>query len=136
MADFKETLSPEEIISNHITNNGIETTPEQTMAEIKATLRENKNSRLVRVGDCLFVIKIDGKEGLFYIINGGGGLSYLKAVREFVQKCREAGLVRLRMYVADTNTAEQIAKMVGATDVSFEMDESRDVDPYLMTLEI
>ena len=136
MADFKETLSPEEIISNHITNNGIETTPEQTMAEIKATLRENKNARLVRVGDCLFVIKIDGKEGLFYIINGGGGLSYLKAVREFVQKCREAGLVRLRMYVADTNTAEQIAKMVGATDVSFEMDESRDVDPYLMTLEI
>ena len=136
MAELKQTMTAQEIVANHIANNNVDSTPEETIAQIKATIEQNKNARLVRIGDCLFVIKIDGKEGLFYIINGGGGLSYLKAVREFVQKCREAGLVRLRMYVADTNTAEQIAKMVGATDVSFEMDESRDVDPYLMTLEI
>lgn len=136
MAELKQTMSAQEIVSNHIANNGIDSTPEETIAQIKATIEQNKNARLVRVGDCLFVIKINGTEGLFYILNGGGGLSYLKAVRDFVEGCRKAGLTTLKMYVSNTDTAEQIAKMVGATDVSFEMDESRDVDPYLMTLEI
>lgn len=136
MAELKQTMSAQEIVSNHIANNGIDSTPEETIAQIKATIEQNKNARLVRVGDCLFVIKINGTEGLFYILNGGGGLSYLKAVRDFVEGCRKAGLTTLKMYVSNTDTAEQIAKMVGATNVSFEMDESRDVDPYLMTLEI
>ena len=130
-------MTPSEIVSNHIKNNGLQTTPQQSLAEIKATLEQDPSTILLKIRDCLFLLKReDDGSGLFYIFNGGTGIQYVKAIKEFVNKCREAGFKVIKMYVSDKEISQQLAEMVDVLNVSYELDESRKVDPYLMIMEI
>jgi hypothetical protein len=130
-------MTPSEIVANHIKNNGLQTTPEQSLSEIKATLEQNPDAILVQIKDCLFLLKKeDDGSGLFYIFNGGTGIQYVKAIKEFVNQCRNAGFKVIKMYVSDKEVSQQLAEMVGVLNVSYELDESRKTDPYLMIMEI
>ena len=42
-------MTPSEIVANHIKNNGLQTTPEQSLSEIKATLDQNPNAILLKI---------------------------------------------------------------------------------------
>lgn len=130
-------MKPSEIVANHIKNNGLQTTPQQSLAEIKATLEQNPDAILVQIKDCLFLLrKEEDGSGLLYIFNGGTGIQYVKAITEFINQCRNAGLTTLKMYVSDTELSKQLAEMAGASNVSYEQDSSRKIDPYLMIMEI
>lgn len=128
-------MTPEQIVENHIKNNSLNTTKAQMIAEINGTLKQ-KNSFAVRSGDCMFIYKVSGNTALFYIINGGNSITYIKAIKEFVDNMKKAGIKLLQMYVDNTNTAERLAKTAGAVSVNFEKDPNRQVDPYLMSMEI
>jgi hypothetical protein len=52
------------------------------VAEINGTLKQ-KNSFAVRSGDCMFIYKVSGNTALFYIVNGGNAMGYIKAIKEF-----------------------------------------------------
>ena len=130
-------MTPSEIVANHIKNNGLQTSTEQSLSEIKATLEQNPNAILLKIRDCLFLLRQekDGS-GLVYIFNGGTGIQYVKAIKDFFEQCRNAGINILKMYVTDTEVSQQLAEMCGASNVSYKLDESRKIDPYLMTMEI
>jgi hypothetical protein len=128
-------MTPEQIVENHIKNNNLDTTKAQMIAEINGTLQQ-KNTFVVRSGDCMFVYKVSGQSALFYIVNGGSSITYIKAIKEFISTMRKANIRLLQMYVEDTNTAERLAKTAGAQYVSFNKDQKRNVDPYLMSMEI
>ena len=128
-------MTPEQIVENHIKNNNIDTTKAQMVAEINGTLKQ-KNSFAVRSGDCMFIYKVSGNTALFYIVNGGNAMSYIKAIKEFFATMKKANIRLLQMYVDNTTTAERLAKTAGAISVSFKKDEKRKVDPYLMSMEI
>ena len=128
-------MTPEQIVENHIKNNNLDTTKAQMVAEINGTLKQ-KNSFAVRSGDCIFIYKVSGNTALFYIVNGGNAMSYIKAIKEFIATMKKANIRLLQMYVDNTTTAERLAKTAGAISVSFKKDEKRKVDPYLMSMEI
>jgi hypothetical protein len=128
-------MTPEQIVENHIKNNNLDTTKAQMVAEINGTLKQ-KNSFAVRSGDCMFIYKVSGNTALFYIVNGGNAMSYIKAIKEFFATMKKANIRLLQMYVDNTTTAERLAKTAGAISVSFKKDEKRKVDPYLMSMEI
>jgi hypothetical protein len=128
-------MTPEEIVENHIKNNNLNTTNAQMIAEINGTLKQ-KNTFAVRSGDCMFIYRVSSNTALFYIVNGGNSISYIKAIKEFVATMKKAGIKILQMYVNDVNTAERLAKAAGAISVSFEQEPNRQVDPYLMSMEI
>ena len=128
-------MTPEQIVANHIKNNNLDTTKAQMVAEINGTLKQ-KNSFAVRSGDCMFIYKVSGNTALFYIVNGGNAMSYIKAIKEFFATMKKANIRLLQMYVDNTTTAERLAKTAGAISVSFKKDEKRKVDPYLMSMEI
>jgi hypothetical protein len=128
-------MTPEQIVENHIKNNNLDTTKAQMVAEINGTLKQ-KNSFAVRSGDCMFIYKVSGNTALFYIVNGGNAMSYIKAIKEFIATMKKANIRLLQMYVDNTTTAERLAKTAGAISVSFKKDEKRKVDPYLMSMEI
>jgi len=128
-------MTPEQIVENHIKNNNLDTTKAKMIAEINGTLKQ-KNAFAVRSGDCMFVYKVSGNSALFYIINGGNAMGYIKAIKEFFATMKKANIRLLQMYVDNTTTAERLAKTAGAISVSFKKDEKRKVDPYLMSMEI
>jgi hypothetical protein len=128
-------MTPEQIVANHIKNNNLDTTKAQMVAEINGTLKQ-KNSFAVRSGDCMFIYKVSGNTALFYIVNGGNAMGYIKAIKEFIATMKKANIRLLQMYVDNTTTAERLAKTAGAISVSFKKDEKRKVDPYLMSMEI
>jgi hypothetical protein len=128
-------MTPEQIVENHIKNNNLDTTKAQMVAEINGTLKQ-KNSFAVRSGDCMFIYKVSGNTALFYIVNGGNAMGYIKAIKEFIATMKKANIRLLQMYVDNTTTAERLAKTAGAISVSFKKDEKRKVDPYLMSMEI
>jgi len=128
-------MTPEQIVANHIKNNNLDTTKAQMVAEINGTLKQ-KNSFAVRSGDCMFIYKVSGNSALFYIVNGGNAMGYIKAIKEFFATMKKANIRLLQMYVDNTTTAERLAKTAGAISVSFKKDEKRKVDPYLMSMEI
>jgi hypothetical protein len=128
-------MTPEQIVANHIKNNNLDTTKAQMVAEINGTLKQ-KNSFAVRSGDCMFIYKVSGNTALFYIVNGGNAMGYIKAIKEFFATMKKANIRLLQMYVDNTTTAERLAKTAGAISVSFKKDEKRKVDPYLMSMEI
>jgi hypothetical protein len=128
-------MTPEQIVANHIKNNNLDTTKAQMVAEINGTLKQ-KNSFAVRSGDCMFIYKVSGNSALFYIVNGGNAMGYIKAIKEFIVTMKKANIRLLQMYVDNTTTAERLAKTAGAISVSFKKDEKRKVDPYLMSMEI
>ena len=128
-------MTPEQIVENHIKNNNLDTTKAQMVAEINGTLKQ-KNSFAVRSGDCMFIYKVSGNSALFYIVNGGNAMGYIKAIKEFFATMKKANIRLLQMYVDNTTTAERLAKTAGAISVSFKKDEKRKVDPYLMSMEI
>ena len=128
-------MTPEQIVENHIKNNNLDTTKAKMIAEINGTLKQ-KNSFAVRSGDCMFIYKVSGNSALFYIVNGGNAMGYIKAIKEFFATMKKANIRLLQMYVDNTNTAERLAKTAGAISVSFKKDEKRKVDPYLMSMEI
>jgi hypothetical protein len=128
-------MTPEEIVENHIKNNNLNTTNAQMIAEINGTLKQ-KNTFAVRSGDCMFIYRVSSNTALFYIVNGGNSISYIKAIKEFVATMKKAGIKILQMYVNDVNTAERLAKAAGAISVSFKQEPNRQVDPYLMSMEI
>jgi|Laugresbdmm110sd_1035091.scaffolds.fasta_scaffold23959_2 hypothetical protein len=128
-------MTPEQIVENHIKNNNLDTTKAQMVAEINGTLKQ-KNSFAVRSGDCMFIYKVSGNTALFYIVNGGNAMGYIKAIKEFFATMKKANIRLLQMYVDNTTTAERLAKTAGAISVSFKKDEKRKVDPYLMSMEI
>lgn len=128
-------MTPEQIVENHIKNNNLDTTKAKMIAEINGTLKQ-KNSFAVRSGDCMFIYKVSGNSALFYIVNGGNAMGYIKAIKEFIATMKKANIRLLQMYVDNTTTAERLAKTAGAISVSFKKDEKRKVDPYLMSMEI
>jgi 3-deoxy-D-arabino-heptulosonate 7-phosphate (DAHP) synthase len=128
-------MTPEQIVANHIKNNNLDTTKEQMIAEINGTLKQ-KHAFAVRSGDCMFIYKVSGNSALFYIVNGGNAMGYIKAIKEFFATMKKANIRLLQMYVDNTTTAERLAKTAGAISVSFKKDEKRKVDPYLMSMEI
>jgi len=128
-------MTPEQIVANHIKNNNLDTTKEQMIAEINGTLKQ-KHAFAVRSGDCMFIYKVSGNSALFYIVNGGNAMGYIKAIKEFFATMKKANIRLLQMYVDNTTTAEKLAKTAGAISVSFKKDEKRKVDPYLMSMEI
>jgi hypothetical protein len=128
-------MTPEQIVENHIKNNNLDTTKAKMIAEINGTLKQ-KNSFAVRSGDCMFIYKVSGNTALFYIVNGGNAMGYIKAIKEFFATMKKANIRLLQMYVDNTTTAERLAKTAGAISVSFKKDEKRKVDPYLMSMEI
>jgi len=128
-------MTPEQIVENHIKNNNLDTTKAQMVAEINGTLKQ-KNSFAVRSGDCMFIYKVSGNTALFYIVNGGNAMGYIKAIKEFIATMKKANIRLLQMYVDNTTTAERLAKTAGAISVNFKKDEKRKVDPYLMSMEI
>jgi hypothetical protein len=128
-------MTPEQIVENHIKNNNLDTTKAQMVAEINGTLKQ-KNSFAVRSGDCMFIYKVSGNTALFYIVNGGNAMGYIKAIKEFFATMKKANIRLLQMYVDNTTTAERLAKTAGAISVNFKKDEKRKVDPYLMSMEI
>jgi hypothetical protein len=128
-------MTPEQIVANHIKNNNLDITKAQMVAEINGTLKQ-KNSFAVRSGDCMFIYKVSGNSALFYIVNGGNAMGYIKAIKEFFATMKKANIRLLQMYVDNTTTAERLAKTAGAISVSFKKDEKRKVDPYLMSMEI
>ena len=128
-------MTPEQIVENHIKNNNLDTTKEQMIAEINGTLKQ-KHAFAVRSGDCMFIYKVSGNSALFYIVNGGNAMGYIKAIKEFFATMKKANIRLLQMYVDNTTTAERLAKTAGAISVSFKKDEKRKVDPYLMSMEI
>ena len=128
-------MTPEQIVENHIKNNNLDITKAKMIAEINGTLKQ-KNSFAVRSGDCMFIYKVSGNTALFYIVNGGNAMSYIKAIKEFFATMKKANIRLLQMYVDNTTTAERLAKTAGAISVSFKKDEKRKVDPYLMSMEI
>ena len=128
-------MTLEQIVENHIKNNNLDTTKAQMVAEINGTLKQ-KNSFAVRSGDCMFIYKVSGNTALFYIVNGGNAMGYIKAIKEFFATMKKANIRLLQMYVDNTTTAERLAKTAGAISVSFKKDEKRKVDPYLMSMEI
>ena len=128
-------MTPEQIVENHIKNNNLDTTKKQMIAEINGTLKQ-KNTFVVRSGDCMFIYKVSGNSALFYIVNGGNAMGYIKAIKEFFATMKKANIRLLQMYVDNTTTAERLAKTAGAISVSFKKDEKRKVDPYLMSMEI
>jgi hypothetical protein len=128
-------MTPEQIVENHIKNNNLDTTKAKMIAEINGTLKQ-KNSFAVRSGDCMFIYKVSGNSALFYIVNGGNAMGYIKAIKEFFATMKKANIRLLQMYVDNTTTAERLAKTAGAISVSFKKDEKRKVDPYLMSMEI
>ena len=128
-------MTPEQIVENHIKNNNLDTTKAKMVAEINGTLKQ-KNTFAVRSGDCMFIYKVSGNSALFYIVNGGNAMGYIKAIKEFFATMKKANIRLLQMYVDNTTTAERLAKTAGAISVSFKKDEKRKVDPYLMSMEI
>jgi len=128
-------MTPEQIVENHIKNNNLDTTKAKMIAEINGTLKQ-KNTFAVRSGDCMFIYKVSGNTALFYIVNGGNAMGYIKAIKEFFATMKKANIRLLQMYVDNTTTAERLAKTAGAISVSFKKDEKRKVDPYLMSMEI
>ena len=128
-------MTPEQIVENHIKNNNLDTTKAKMVAEINGTLKQ-KNTFAVRSGDCMFIYKVSGNSALFYIVNGGNAMGYIKAIKEFFATMKKANIQLLQMYVDNTTTAERLAKTAGAISVNFKKDEKRKVDPYLMSMEI
>jgi hypothetical protein len=128
-------MTPEQIVENHIKNNNLDTTKAKMVAEINGTLKQ-KHAFAVRSGDCMFIYKVSGNSALFYIVNGGNAMGYIKAIKEFFATMKKANIRLLQMYVDNTTTAERLAKTAGAISVSFKKDEKRKVDPYLMSMEI
>lgn len=128
-------MTPEQIVENHIKNNNLDTTKAKMIAEINGTLKQ-KHAFAVRSGDCMFIYKVSGNSALFYIVNGGNAMGYIKAIKEFFATMKKANIRLLQMYVDNTTTAERLAKTAGAISVSFKKDEKRKVDPYLMSMEI
>ena len=128
-------MTPEQIVENHIKNNNLDTTKAKMIADINGTLKQ-KHAFAVRSGDCMFIYKVSGNSALFYIVNGGNAMGYIKAIKEFFATMKKANIRLLQMYVDNTTTAERLAKTAGAISVSFKKDEKRKVDPYLMSMEI
>jgi len=128
-------MTPEQIVENHIKNNNLDITKSKMIAEINGTLKQ-KHAFAVRSGDCMFIYKVSGNSALFYIVNGGNAMGYIKAIKEFFVTMKKANIRLLQMYVDNTTTAERLAKTAGAISVSFKKDEKRKVDPYLMSMEI
>lgn len=128
-------MTPEQIVENHIKNNNLDTTKAKMIAEINGTLKQ-KHAFAVRSGDCMFIYKVSGNSALFYIVNGGNAMGYIKAIKEFFATMKKANIRLLQMYVDNTTTAERLTKTAGAISVSFKKDEKRKVDPYLMSMEI
>jgi len=128
-------MTPEQIIEAHIKNNNLDTTKEQMIAEVNA-FDKLKNAFVTKVNNCMFLFQVNGQTVLMYIINGGNGVGYVKAIKEFVVNMRKAKISHLQMYVQDTNSAKKLAESAGAISVDFKKDPKRAVDPYLMTMEI
>lgn len=128
-------MTLEEIANNHIVNNGLEISLSDFIRQINIAAK-NKNTKLVRSGDVLFVFTHKDGAVFVYIINGGGPAGYLRALRSFVSMIKKLEIKKIMMRVQNTESAERIATSAGLSNISFEMDDENDVDPYVMTAEV
>lgn len=125
-------MTPAEIIRAHAANQG--QNPNGLATNIKKFL-DQPQTRVVRQGDCLFLIKTRGKVGYFYIINGGNSTGYIRALRAFADLMRKLEYKQVAMRVQDKEQSKKIAQSAGVEGVSYQ-EVGGESDPYLMTMEL
>ena len=127
-------MTQEEIVAAHLRNNGMASNPEDLIRNINMILRSGGD--IVREGNCLLVFKKFRDGVLIYMINGGNATGYIRAFRKFMSMFEKIGITKGYMRVADTASAQQIARTVGLGNVSFEPMSGAKTDPYLMAMEL
>lgn len=128
-------MNTAQIISNHIANRKLNISVKNFISQVEATLKQ-KNAKIVRSGDVMFLFSVTEDAALIYIINGGSPLGYIKAVKQFVLMAKKFELRYIKMRVSDTVSAQKIANSAGLTNVKFDMFKEGTTDPYMMTAEI
>ena len=128
-------MTIEQIIANHIQNNGLNVSVQDMQRELNVASKLPK-TKVVRSGDVLFLFTVDGNTALVYIINGTGPIGYVKAIREFVQMLKKLQISFVKMRVNNTDSAKKIAESAGLSNPQFEMTNEGQTDPYTMTAEV
>lgn len=125
-------MTPTEIIVAHAERQG--QNPDGLAAQIKKFLAQPQ-TKVVREGDCMFLVKTSDEVGYFYIMNGGSSAGYLRALRAFAEMMRRLGYKKIAMRVQDKEQSRKIAMSAGAKTVDHKEVGGKS-DPYLMTMEI
>lgn len=128
-------MNTAQIIANHITNRQLKISVKNFVARLEAALKQPKTS-IIRSGDVLFVLSVEGDAGLVSIINGSGPVGYLKAVKQVIAMVKKLQLKYIKMRVTDKTSAEKIATTAGLKNVTFETVKDGATDPYMMTAEL
>tara|TARA_R110000868_G_scaffold8513_1_gene44036 strand:- start:17305 stop:17682 length:378 start_codon:yes stop_codon:yes gene_type:complete len=125
-------MTPADIIRAHATNQG--QNPNVLATSIKKFL-EQPETKVVREGDCLFLVKNQNGVGNFYILNGGNSTGYVRALRAFVVMMRSLGYQKIAMRVQDQEQSQKIARTAGVKSMNY-TEVGGTEDPYLMTMEL
>jgi hypothetical protein len=125
-------MTPADIIRSHAANQGQNSNALAT--NIKKFLQQPE-TKVVREGDCLFLIKTQNEVGNFYIVNGGSATGYVRALRLFADMMRSLGYKKVAMRVQDKEQSKKIARSVGVKSVNYK-EVGGTADPYLMTMEL
>jgi hypothetical protein len=125
-------MTSADIIRAHATNQG--QNPNVLATSIKKFL-EQPETKVVREGDCLFLIKNQNQVGNFYILNGGSATGYVRALRAFAAMMRTLGYKKVAMRVQDKEQSQKIARSIGVNSIAYK-EVGGTVDPYLMTMEL
>lgn len=125
-------MTAAEIIRAHAANQGQNANALAT--NIKKFL-EQPETRMVREGDCMFLVNTNGDTANFYIINGGNSAGYIRALRSFSELLRRLGYKNAAMRVEDKEQSRSIARVAGVSSVSYK-EVGGTADPYLMTMEL
>jgi hypothetical protein len=125
-------MTAAEIIRAHAANQG--QNANALAINIKKFL-EQPETKVVREGDCLFLIKTQDQVGNFYIVNGGSATGYVRSLRMFAEMMRRLGYQKVAMRVQDKEQSQKIARSAGVKSVDYK-EVGGTADPYLMTMEL
>ena len=136
MAQIVDTpkMSNMDIIKAHSAKNTPDVTADTASADLAKAVQ--LGFKLIRFYDVLIAFKPNKDTALMYIMNGGDSRQYLRALKQFVQAMKEAKFKSLTMYISDKESASKIASTAGVQKVSFKEDKKKEIDPYLMTMEL
>lgn len=124
-------MTPAEIIRAHAAKQGL--SPNALAINIKQFL-DQPRTKMVRDGDCMFLIKAKDDVVNFYIVNGGNSTGYIRALQAFAALMQRMGFKKGAMRISDKEQSQKIAKLIGAKSVSYK-EVGGTGDPYLMTME-